>query len=105
MCEGAPSPFAVGVLGLPSGQSAGQRRQSRLELALCGYKLGYFVIDIVEVGGPPPDGAADPSGYRLVEALATQTDADAFVVRGPIDLPELQRVAQLVRAVIRFPVP
>jgi hypothetical protein len=63
------------------------------------------MVDVVEVSGPALPGAAGLSGYRLVEALATQTDADAFVVQGPIDLPELQRVASLVRAVIRFPVP
>jgi hypothetical protein len=83
MCEGAPKSFAIGVLGLPPGLPAGRDRRSRLAVTLHGYKLGYFVVDVVEVCDAASTEGAAASGYQMIEDLATQTHADAFVVQGP----------------------
>jgi len=80
-----PRPFAVGVLA----SDGGRRRRERLDLALDAYKLGYFLLDTVEVH--------DRAGYAVAEALAARTDADAFVVRGDVDLPRLERAAADLR--------
>lgn len=43
-----PLPMAVGVLALPP-TTDDHRNAARLDLALSAYKLGYFVVDTIEV--------------------------------------------------------
>jgi hypothetical protein len=89
-------PFAVGVLGLPATAAEADRRQARLDLSLLAYKLGYFVLDVVDVSP-----TSDHSAYAWAEALAERTDADAFVILGALDLARPRPVAERVRMVIR----
>ena len=95
-----PLPMAIAVLGLPPTTADDARHAARLDLALLAYKLGYFVVDILEVS---PD--ADPAGYRRIERLAEQIDADAFVCRGAVDRPRLDQVADRIHMVIRCAAP
>jgi hypothetical protein len=93
-----PRPFAVGVLSLAPSAGDADRREARLCLALRAYKFGYFLLDVVEVGGWPDD-----PGYAVVERLAARTEAAAFVVQGAVDLARLRRAADRGRMRIRFP--
>jgi len=43
----------------------------------------------------------DGVGYALAEALAARVDADAFVVRGPVDEQLLRTAADRRRLVVR----
>jgi hypothetical protein len=93
---GLARPLAVGVLRLGPGLSDAQRREERLDFALKANHLGYFLLDTVEVHG-----SRDEHGHGQAEDLAVRADADAFVVRGAVDLARLTRIADRVRMTIR----
>jgi hypothetical protein len=96
-----PWPMAVAVVAVPALAGEAERAEERVAVALLGYKLGYFVLDIIEV--PPGVSGGDPDGgYARADALARRTDADAFIVRGSVDTDRLRRVADQVRMRIRF---
>jgi hypothetical protein len=54
------------------------RATARLELALDAYKLGYFLVDTVEID-------TRGSGYLAAELLVSRTTPDALVTRGAVD--------------------
>ena len=91
-----PLPMAIAVLALVETVSEDVRRSARLDLALHAYKLGYFVVDVLEVTSD-----TDAGGYGWVEALAEQTDADALVCSGPLDRGRLEAVADRSHMTIR----
>jgi hypothetical protein len=93
---GLARPLAVGVLHVGPGLSDAQRRDERLDFALKANHQGYFLLETVEVHGP-----RDEHGYAQAEDLAVRADADAFVVRGAVDLVRLTRIADRVRMTIR----
>jgi hypothetical protein len=82
----APCPFAIGVLRPTLCDELTFPRGDRFNLALDAYKLGYFLVDTIEVG---PDGA----GYDELERFAVRTGAEAFVVRGPVDRARVDELA------------
>jgi len=82
----APCPFAIGVLRSSSCGELTFPRSDRFNVALDAYKLGYFLLDTIEVG---PDGA----GYDELERFAVRTGAEAFVVRGPVERARLDELA------------
>jgi hypothetical protein len=88
-------PFAVGVLGLDGDPADDElRRRGRLDLALDAYVLGYFLLDTIEV-------QEDGTGYALAEALAEHTEADAYVIAGPLDPDRLRQSADRLRMRVR----
>jgi hypothetical protein len=91
-----PLPMAIAVLSLPRATADDVRRAARLDLALHAYKLGYFVVDILDTG---PGTSA--SLYGWIETLALQTDADAFVCSGPIDRAQIDAIAERAHMVVR----
>jgi hypothetical protein len=93
---GVCRPLAVGVLHVPPGLSEVERRRQRLDFALSANAQGYFLLETVEVDARQPH-----PGYAHAEDLAVRADADAFVVRGAVDLPRLTRIADHVRMTIR----
>jgi hypothetical protein len=93
---GLRRPLAVGVLRIVPGLSEAERRDLRLDFALGANAEGYFLLETVEVGG-----GRDHPGYARAEDLAVRADADAFVVRGAVDLRRLARTADQVRMTIR----
>ncbi|HET9657701.1 MAG TPA: hypothetical protein VFP72_20285 [Kineosporiaceae bacterium] len=84
--EGWPRPFAVGVLAVGAGLSHPDRSAARLDLALDTYKLGYFLIDTIEID-------THGTGYLAAELLVSRTTPDALVVRGPVDADWLHALA------------
>jgi hypothetical protein len=93
---GVGRPLAVGVLHVAPGVGEAERRELRLDFALGANAQGYFLLETVEVDG----GRNDP-GYAHAEDLAVRADADAFVVRGAVDLRRLKVIADQVRMTIR----
>ena len=91
-----PLPMAIAVLAMVETVSEDVRRSARLDLALHAYKLGYFVVDVLEVRSD-----ADADAYGWVEELAEQTDADALVCSGPLDRGRLEAVADRSHMTIR----
>jgi hypothetical protein len=91
-----PLPLAIGVLSLPNATTQEDRRLARLSLALDAYKLGYFIIDILDITP-----GTDTSGYAWAKTLAQRTDADAFVCAGNICSEQLMPIANEIRMVIR----
>jgi hypothetical protein len=91
-----PLPMAIAVLSLPRATADDARRAARLDLALHAYKLGYFVVDILDTA---PDTSA--SLYGWIETLALQTDADAFICSGPIDRAQIDEIAERAHMVVR----
>ena len=75
--DGWPRPFAVGLLALGGGASGPDRSAARLDLALDAYKLGYFLIDTIEIDGYG-------TGYLAAELLISRTTPDALVTRGRV---------------------
>jgi hypothetical protein len=90
-----PRPFAVGLVGLPADGTV-DHREERLQVALTSHLLGYFLLDVFEVR------SGEWSGYQRAEELARRTDADAFVVRGPLDHALLTAMADRIRMRIRY---
>lgn len=88
--------MAVAVRAVPPEEPDAVRRAVRLELALLAYEFGYFLLDVVEVTG-----AGEDAAYDWVEEIARRTDADAFIVDGPVDRARLKAVADADRMVIR----
>ncbi|HEY6795886.1 MAG TPA: hypothetical protein VI248_14495 [Kineosporiaceae bacterium] len=91
-----PLPMAIAVLAIPPDAPQERRRPARLDAALLAYKLGYFLVDIVEVAT-----GDDPSSYAWLEALAQQTEADAFICLGDVDPSRVGKLAAQLRAVVR----
>lgn len=88
MCDVSGSrsrPLAVGVLALHPSDAA-QRSAARVKLTLDAYRLGYLLLDTVEI---TPAG----TGYLAAELLIARTGAGAVVVRGPVDRDWLHAVA------------
>jgi hypothetical protein len=83
---GWPRPFAVGVLGVGAEVAGPERSSARLGVALDTYKLGYFLIDTVEID-------ALGTGCLAVELLVSRTTPDALVVHGSVDSDWVQAVA------------
>jgi hypothetical protein len=83
-----PWPLAVGVLLLPDGVSGASRAEHRLVLALDAYRIGYFLLDVVEVHavGSSVPRACD---WVAVERIVRRAGADALVVRciAPVVFP------------------
>jgi hypothetical protein len=93
--------LAVAVVAVPALADEDQRSEARIAVTLFAYKLGYFVLDVIEV--TPGVGSGDPGGgYSTAERLARRTDADAFVLRGSVDIQQLRLTADMVRMRIRF---
>ena len=89
MCQashGWPRPFAVGVLALTTTTHGPNRTTARLDLALDTYKLGYFLIDTIEID-------AHGTGYLAAELLVSRTTPDALVTRGRVDPDWLHALA------------
>lgn len=89
MCQasdGWPRPFAVGILALVPATNGPDRTAARLDLALDTYKLGYFLIDTVEID-------ALGTGYLAAELLVSRTTPDALVTRGRVDTDWLHALA------------
>jgi hypothetical protein len=84
--DGWPRPFAVGVLALGATPSGPDRTAARLDLALDTYKLGYFLIDTIEID-------AHGTGYLAAELLVSHATPDALVARGPVDNDWLHALA------------
>ena len=60
-----PLPMAIAVLALVETVSEDVRRSARLDLALHAYKLGYFVVDLLEVtSGTDAGGTGGRSACR-----------------------------------------
>jgi predicted nucleic acid-binding protein len=81
--------MAIGVLGLPITATESDRLEARLALSLLAYKLGYFMVDTIEL---PARSAARKHGW--VEALARRVGADAVVVGGSVDRSWLAALAE-----------
>lgn len=81
-----PRPLAVGVLALVPAASGPDRTAARLDLALDTYKLGYFLIDTIEID-------VLGTGYLAVELLVSRTTPDALVTRGRVDTDWLRALA------------
>ncbi len=73
-----PRPFAVGILAFAAPPDGAGRSTARLDVALDAYKLGYFLIDTIEID-------AYGTGYLAAELLVSRTTPDALVTRGRID--------------------
>jgi hypothetical protein len=84
--DGWPRPFAVGVLALAPTTNSPGRTNARLDLALDTYKLGYFLVDTIEID-------AHGTGYLAAELLVSRTTPDALVTRGPVDTDWLHALA------------
>jgi hypothetical protein len=83
-----PWPLAVGVLLLPDGVPEASRAERRFVLALDAYRIGYFLLDVVEVHAA--DGSAPRvSAWVAVERIVRRAGADALVVRciAPVVFP------------------
>jgi hypothetical protein len=67
-------PLAVGVLlpGTPTPE--GDEGDPRLDLSLGAYKLGYFLVDVVDIALSPVH------GWQRVESLVARGVVDAVVV-------------------------
>jgi hypothetical protein len=76
----------VGVLALAAVESGTDRTAARLDLALDAYKLGYFLIDTIEID-------AYGTGYLAAELLVSRTTPDALVTRGRLDTDWLHALA------------
>jgi hypothetical protein len=77
-----PWPLAVGVL-LTADYPSEERAERRLELALGAYRLGYYLLDLVEVDARTPADAVTRSRASVwdpVAALAARARPDALVV-------------------------
>lgn len=74
-----PWPLAVGVLLLPDGVPAASRAEHRLVLALGAYRIGYFLLDLVEVDAARRSSSV--SGWVAVERIVRRAGADALVIR------------------------
>jgi hypothetical protein len=73
-------PLAVGVVLAPAGFTGRTRADARLALALGAYRLGYFLLDLIDV---PARESVDPAdGWAPVWDLVLRTRADAVVVHG-----------------------
>ena len=81
-----PRPFAVGVLALGANPSGPDRTAARLDLALDTYKLGYFLIDTIEIDD-------HGTGYLAAELLVSHATPEALVARGPVDADWLHAIA------------
>jgi hypothetical protein len=91
-----PWPLAIGVLGMPATIGVPDARVARVDLALHAYKLGYFLLDTLQVTSAP-----DAATRRWLEALARQVEADAFICAGPVDQGWVTELADLLRIVVR----
>jgi hypothetical protein len=89
-----PSPFAVGLLAFTDPADTTGRSVARLDLALDTYKLGYFLIDIIEID-------LQGTGYLAAELLLNRAEPAALITRGPIDAAWLHALADRHRLVIR----
>jgi hypothetical protein len=87
-------PFAVGVLALAEPTDSTGRVLARLDLALDTYKLGYFLLDIIEI-------STHGTGCLATELLVSRATPDALVTRGPLDTDWLNALANRHRLVIR----
>jgi hypothetical protein len=89
--HGAPGtwsrPFAAPADGV-------NRAAARLDLALDAYKLGYFLVDTIEID---PQG----TGYLATELLVSRTTPDAPITAGPVDTDWLHALADRHRLAIR----
>lgn len=88
-----PRPFAVGVLALTAPPNGAGRTVARLDLALDAYKLGYFLVDTVEID-------ARGTGYLATELLVSRAAPEALVTRGPVDTAWLHALADRHRLMI-----
>ena len=76
-------PMAVGAVLAPQGFTGRTRTEDRLKLALGAYRMGYFLLDLIDV--PAWDGADDARGWAPVWDLVLRTRADAVVVHSRQD--------------------
>ena len=89
-----PRPFAVGVLALTDTADGAARAVARLDLALDAYKLGYFLVDTIEIDDRG-------TGYLATELLVSRATPAALVTRGPVDTDWLHTLADRHRLTIR----
>lgn len=73
-------PLAVGVVLAPATFTGRTRAEDRLTLALGAYRLGYFLLDLIDV--PAWDSADQARGWAPVWDLVLRTHAEAVVVHG-----------------------
>jgi hypothetical protein len=74
-------PLAVGVLIVPPDFTGRTRAEDRLALALGAYRLGYYLLDLIDVPAwHAPDGAG---AWTPVWGLAKRAAVDAVVVHRP----------------------
>lgn len=90
MCQesdGWPRPFAVGILALETAvKGTGRTAAARLDLALGAYRLGYFLIDTLEID-------SHGTGYLAAELLVSHAAPDALVTWGSVDTGWLNALA------------
>ncbi|MBI3686205.1 MAG: hypothetical protein HY241_02490 [Actinobacteria bacterium] len=94
-------PFGIGVLAVARRMDPTVRSEERVAVAVAAARIGYFLLDTVEVDvngadGGPPVGAV----VARLRALAVRTQAEAFFVRGPLDWALLEPMADELRIVI-----
>lgn len=75
-------PMAVGVVLVPQDFTGVTRAEQRLALALGAYRMGFFLLDLLDV----PAWAVDPErGWAPVWELVRRVDAIAVIVHGGAD--------------------
>ena len=91
-------PLAVGVVLAPAGFTGRTRAEDRLTLALGAYRLGYFLLDLIDV--PAWEAADQQRAWAPVWELVLRARADAVIVHGRQD----RRVPKPPVALRRLPV-
>jgi len=89
-----PWPLAVGVLLTPRETAVRVRADRRLRVALDTYRLGYYLLDLLEVD---PDADASParallpgqSVWAQVEDLVARSGADVLVIAADTPVTQL----------------
>jgi hypothetical protein len=71
-------PIAVGVVLAPAGFTGRTRAEDRLALALGAYRIGFFLLDLIDV--PAWESADQARAWAPVWDLVLRTHADAVVV-------------------------
>lgn len=89
-------PLAVGVVLAPLPVNGRSLAEDRLRLALGAYRLGHFLLDLIDV--PVAGPADDAPGWAPVWELVKRAGADAVVVHGG-EAPWLPRPPAELRSV------
>lgn len=88
-----PWPLAVGVLLTASDVPVRARGERRLLVALDVYRLGYYLLDLLEVYSPTAPSPNDPA-WIAVEELVVRSGADALVIAAHVPAMQLPRLPE-----------